>query len=198
MNGSLPVARPQGEPATSRQGHESDVALRDGRVVHVRPIRVSDENELLQAFDRLSPEARFMRFMRVVKAPNLERLRRTLASFPQGGDAFVASVPAADGIDIVGSATFIILDDRASCEFAITVVSSFGGAGLGRALMQSIIDAARRRGLKQMEGFILAANQPMLALARRMGFTVAPDPEDPSVRICRLPLQGAGPDVPTS
>jgi acetyltransferase len=42
-----------------------------------------------------------------------------------------------------------------------------------------------------MEGFVLTENQPMLRLARRLGFSVAPDPEDPSIRICRLQL-GAG------
>ena len=57
--------------------------------------------------------------------------------------------------------------------------------------MQAIIDAARQRGLKEMDGFVLAINQPMLGLARRMGFSMAPDPEDPSVRLCRLSLQGA-------
>jgi RimJ/RimL family protein N-acetyltransferase len=48
---------------------------------------------------------------------------------------------------------------------------------------------AQARRLAQMEGFVLAANQPMLRLARRVGFSVAPDPDDPSVRVCRLPLR---------
>jgi hypothetical protein len=39
-----------------------------------------------------------------------------------------------------------------------------------------------------MEGFVLAANESMLGLARRLGFTVSRDPDDPAVRICRLPL----------
>ena len=39
-----------------------------------------------------------------------------------------------------------------------------------------------------MEGFVLAANKPMLKLAARVGFSVAPDPDDRSVRICRLRL----------
>jgi hypothetical protein len=39
-----------------------------------------------------------------------------------------------------------------------------------------------------MEGFVLAANSPMLSLARRLGFAVAPDPDDRSVCLCRLPL----------
>jgi len=42
--------------------------------------------------------------------------------------------------------------------------------------------------LVEMEGYVLAANQPMLRLARRLGFSVAPDPEDGNVRICRLRL----------
>ena len=188
---SDPSPRPGSDLPFDRIPGGVDATLRDGRVAHLRPIRASDEAEVLQAFERFSPEARYMRFMRVVKAPNLERLRRTLAAFPQGGDAIIATVPAADGIDIVGSATYIILDDTSRCEFAISVAASFGGAGLGRLLMQAIIDAARQRGLKEMDGFVLAINQPMLGLARRMGFSIAPDPEDPSVRLCRLSLQGA-------
>jgi acetyltransferase len=54
--------------------------------------------------------------------------------------------------------------------------------------MRVLIDAAAARGLTEMEGFVLAENQPMLRLAKRLGFSVAPDPEDRAVRICRLPL----------
>ncbi len=185
----LPAPGFGADPACDGGVDGVDVTLRDGRVVHLRSIRASDEGEVLQAFDRLSPEARYMRFMRVVKAPNLERLRKTLAAFPQGGDAIIATVPAPDGIDIVGSATYVILDDATSCEFAISVAAEYSGAGLGRTLMGTLIDTARRRGLTAMEGFVLSVNQPMLRLATRVGFTVAHDPEDASVRICRLALQ---------
>ena len=102
-----------------------DTTLRDGRVVHIRSMCSADEAELLQAFDRLSPDARYMRFMRVVREVNLKRMRQVLSSFPEHGDAIVATVGAADGIDIVGSATFVLLDDPATCEFAISVA---GGA----------------------------------------------------------------------
>jgi acetyltransferase len=188
---SAPVAQTafQREPAGGGEFRRADAAMRDGRVVHLRSIRASDEAEVVQAFERLSPDARYMRFMRVVKAPDLERLRKTLAAFPCGGDTIIATVPAADGIDIVGSATYVILDDPTHCEFAISVASDHGGVGLGSTLMRAMIDAASRRGLKQMEGFVLAVNQPMLRLASRMGFTVSRDPEDPSVRLCRLALQ---------
>jgi RimJ/RimL family protein N-acetyltransferase len=167
---------------------EFDACLRDGRTVHIRAMRPADEAELLQAFDRMSDDARYMRFMRSVREPNVERLRAALASFPDHGLGIVATVPTADGIDIVGSAIYVIGKDRTRCEFAINVGSAFGGAGLARTLMTALIDSAARRGLAEMEGFVLAANQSMLGLARRLGFAVSRDPDDPAVRVCRLPL----------
>ena len=129
-----------------------------------------------------------MRFMRAVRELNRERLRRTLASFPESGLGIVASVPATDGIDIVGTAVFVIGSDPSTCEFAITIAADFGGAGLGRTLMTALVETARRRGLREMEGFVLALNKPMLGLAARVGFSVSPDPDDVAVRICRLHL----------
>jgi len=167
---------------------EADVTLRGGRAVHIRAMRPSDEAEILQAFDRMGADARYMRFMHTVREPNLERVRKTLASFPESGLGIVATVPAADGIDIVGSAVFVIGKDASTCEFAITVSAGYGGAGLGRTLLGALVDAARRRGLTEMEGFVLAANRPMLRLAARVGFGVSPDPDDRSIRICRLRL----------
>lgn len=73
-------------------------------------------------------------------------------------------------------------------EFATTVDSEWGGVGLASALMTMLIDSANRRGLETMEGFVLAVNEPMLCVARRLGFSVAPDPDDRAIRICRLDL----------
>lgn len=167
---------------------ERDVVLRDGRTVHLRPVSTADEAEFLQAFERLSNEARYMRFMRVVHEPDRQRLRAVLASFPEGGVGFVATVPAADGIDIVGSAVSVFGAERTSCEFAITVAAGFNGMGLAKTLMTAIIDASRRRGVKEMEGFVLAQNASMLGLARRLGFRIEREPGDASVRVCRLTL----------
>ena len=156
--------------------------------MHVRGLRVADEAEFLQAFERLSSHARYMRFMRAVGEPDPERLHAVLASFPAAGIGIVATVPAADGIDIVASAIAVFISDRASCEFAITVASEFGGVGLATVLMTTLIDEARRRGLKEMEGFVLTQNQPMLRLAKRLGFRIESQPDDPTVRLCRMTL----------
>ena len=173
-----------------------DVTLRDGRAVHIRAMRPTDVAELVQAFSRMSEDARYMRFMRFVREPNLTRVRDAIAGFPEAGIGIVATVPSADGIDIVGSASYFVGNDRITCEFAINVASEFGGVGLARTLLTALIGAAKARGIKEMDGFVLATNQPMLRLARRLGFAIAPDPEDRTVCICRLRLADFRPELP--
>jgi GNAT superfamily N-acetyltransferase len=168
----------------------TDVALRNGRTVRLRAIGPADEEELLQAFDRLGAHARYMRFMHSVREANIPRLRKVLDSFPEKGLAIAATVPAEDGIDIVGAASFMIGPRGDDCEFALSVVDEWAGAGLGRALLSALVEAARRRGLREMTGFVLAQNDAMLRLAARLGFEVKRDPDDFSQCICRLALDG--------
>jgi acetyltransferase len=164
-----------------------EVTLRDGRCVHVCAILPTDEEEILQAFDHMGPEARYMRFMSPRRSANVERLRAVLASFPEKGMAIAATVPAADGIDIVGTASFM-LTGEGGCEFAISITDDWAGAGLGRVLLEALVGAARDRGLAHMQGYVLATNPGMLRLAQRVGFEVRADPEDRSVRIVTLIL----------
>lgn len=168
--------------------NECDRTLRDGRVVHLRAVTPADEAEMVQTFSRLSDEARYMRYMSFVREPDLAGWRRMAASFPEAGIGIVATVPAYDGIDIVGTAIAVFAADRLSCEFAITVASEFSRVGLATVVMTTLIDEARRRGLTEMEGYVLAQNRPMLGLAKRLGFRIEAEPGDATVRICRLKL----------
>ena len=154
----------------------------------MRTILPTDEKELLQAFERMSEDARYMRFMRSVREPNVQRLREALDSFPEGGSGIVATVPAEDGTDIVASAVFFVGTDPTTCEFAITVRSSFGGVGLATTLLTALIDAARKRGLENDGGFCAGSKRTDVAPRQRLGFSVAPDPNDGAIRICRLDL----------
>ena len=60
---------------------------------------------------RPSPESTMPRaicgFMRSVREPNVERLRK-VSVLPQAGQGIVAAVPATDGFDIAGSAIYLI------------------------------------------------------------------------------------------
>ena len=68
--------------------------------------------------------------------------------------AFVATIPADDGIDIVGAAQYVraLEDDPTTCEFAITVAEDWRGSGLARELLASLVRRARRDGYTRIEG----------------------------------------------
>ena len=51
----------------------------------------------------------------------------------------------------------------------------------GYLLMSRLIDIARQCGIGELVGEVLPENGPMLQMCRALGFTVAPDPEDPAV-----------------
>lgn len=161
--------------------------LRDGRCVTLRAAVEADAAELVQAFARLSPQARYQRYMRGKSAPDLEALHRDVRPVAGEEFTFVATVPAADGIDIVASARIVRSASnaghaRAICEFAITVGDDWRAVGLGRALLAALLRRARYLGYRSIEGFVLAANAPMLGCARRLGFAVAPLAGEPSIR----------------
>lgn len=152
------------------------IRLRDGRRVTLRAIVDADAPEIVQAFERLSEDSRYNRFMQHKKQLDGAVVQRGVWRQPGRDFAFVATIPAADGIDIVGAAQYVPArqDSGASCEFAITVAEDWRGGGLATALLSSLLWRARDDGYEIMEGWVLAQNTAMLALARRLAFTIEP------------------------
>jgi RimJ/RimL family protein N-acetyltransferase len=165
-----------------------DVQLRDRRRVRLREIRPNDRDEVRQAFDRLSIESRYTRFMSYVRELSPEMLERTVHPQAARDLGLVAEIDAPDGLDIVAGARYYVQGDGETCEFAVTVADAWQGIGLASRLMRELIQGARLRGVKHMEGFVLARNSGMLNVARRLGFTVHADPNDATVKIVRLDL----------
>ena len=62
------------------------------------------------------------------------------------------------------------------------------GLGLGRRLMQIIIEYARWLGLSATEGEVLSENSTMLAMCRELGFAITSEPNDPHICVVTLPL----------
>lgn len=189
--GSDEVPSPAG-PRASGSYRPRDLKLRDGRRVTLRAIREADAAEIVQAFDRLSQQARYSRFMQHKKSLDLAVLERGVRPVPGREFVFVATVPADDGIDIVGAARYVPVSadpaDFSRCEFAITLVEDWHHSGLARELMASLVRRARRDGYAAIEGHVLADNAAMLGLARRLRFESFAVPEDPTVMLVRRRL----------
>jgi RimJ/RimL family protein N-acetyltransferase len=159
------------------------ISLHDGREVTVRAIVEADAPEIARAFARLTGESRYFRFMHHKKQLSGAALERSVHPRPGREFVFVATIPAADGIDIVGGAQYVSAEKTKAkrCEFAMTVAEEWRGSGLATTLLASLVRRARRDGYKTMEGWVLAENTAMLALARELGFDIEPVPGDTTV-----------------
>lgn len=158
---------------------EQDVRLNDGRVLLLRPIVPEDEPALQAAFAKLTPEE--VRFRFFVPLKTLSHV--TAARFSQiDYDRQMALVLTEHGIpgqsEIFAVVRLIEEPDRQRAEFAIIVERRMTGLGLGRHLLQRMIDYAGQRGVGEIFGDVLCDNARMLKLCRALGFTVSRIPSE--------------------
>jgi len=168
---------------------EEIVADRAGQRYRLRPIRPEDEPALRAAFEKLSPQAVRLRFFQALKTLDHAMAARLTQIDYDREMAFVLSAPVAGGPEeLYGVARLAADPDNALAEFAVIVRTDVTGRGLGMVLMQRILAHARRRGIGEVHGDVLAENVQMLELCRRLGFAIAASPDDPAVMRARLAM----------
>jgi acetyltransferase len=162
--------------------------LTDGSSVKLRPIRPEDA-EMEKEFVRdLSENSRYFRFMNTVRELTPAMLARFTQIDYDREMAFVAVREEGGGETEIAVARYVTNPDGETCEFAIAVADSWQCKGLGRRMLELLVEVARARGLKAMVGHVLAANQPMLALCGKLGFSISNHPEDMVLKRATLVL----------
>jgi acetyltransferase len=159
------------------------VQLPSGQDLVIRPIRPEDA-DMEQEFVRgLSEQTKYFRFMQVIKELTPEMLVR-FTQIDYDREMALIGVVEEDGQDVeVGVARYMSRPGGDSCEFAIVVADTWRDRGIGARLMRALMQNARQRGLRLMEGEVLTANTRMLGLMESLGFRVERDKEDPGVRL---------------
>jgi acetyltransferase len=154
----------------------------DGTTVTIRPIKPEDADIEQEFVQKLSPETKYFRFMNTIRELSLAQLTRLTQIDYDREMAFVATIEQAERKVEVGVCRYATNPDGESCEFAIVVADAWQGKGLARRLMGVLIDTARSRGLKYMNGDFLTENGRMLAFVQSLGFVMSPHPEDPGIK----------------
>ncbi len=152
-------------------------------VLTVRPIRPEDAEAHAALFARLTPEDIRYRFFSMLRALSPEQIARMTQVDYDREMAFVATRATGETVGVAR-----LVRDGDGGEFAIVVEPSLKGHGLGRHLMDRLIEWARSQDLTHIVGQVLAENAPMLAFMRRMGFALHRSPEDPEIMEARFDL----------
>lgn len=161
----------------------------NGGTLLLRPVRPEDGPAHLKFFDALTPDdVRYRMFVRIRELNPSQLARFTQIDYDREM-AFIATRPGPDGEPETLAVGRVVADpDNITAEFAVTVRSDLKGHGLGRILMQRLIDYCRSRGTREIVGEVLPQNGRMIALVRKLGFEVTPAGEE-GVRKLRLVLR---------
>jgi len=146
-------------------GLERDVRLGD-QTLQLRPIRPEDGDRLARFYAACSPEDLRLRFFFTRREVPPSELARYCQIDYEREMAFVAL----DGDTLCGEARAICDPDNDTAEFAVQVAAPWQRRGLGRALLDALIDHLRARGTRELAGWCLEGNHGMVNLARAAGF----------------------------
>jgi acetate---CoA ligase (ADP-forming) len=148
---------------------ETDVVLRDGSTVHVRPTRAGDEPAILAFLSGLSEESRYFRFFS--GAPNLkEAAQRAAVSDLKERCNLVATVGAAPSI--VAQAGYV-REEKDQAEVAFAVAETFQGRGISTILLGQLAEIAQTVGITTFDASVLGENHRMIEVFRQSGFSVS-------------------------
>jgi acetyltransferase len=199
LDARIAIAPPAPTPKFKGSGHhrfavrpypkewEQRVSLPDGTAIFTRPIRPEDEPLLHRFFEKVSAEDLRLRFFAPVKAfphPFLARL----AQLDYARAIAFAAVNETSG-ELLGVVRLHADANYEKGEYAILVRSDLKNRGLGWQLMELIIRYGRSEGLRQIEGQVLRENVRMLQMCHELGFQIADDPQDGSIRSVSLQLK---------
>jgi acetyltransferase len=157
------------------------ITARDGRRAVVRAVRAADAPLVQQFVRELSPRSRRNRFFGPVAELSPAQLERMTRFDGPAGLGLVA-VAGEDPTCIVGIAQHAVCDPPFA-ELAVVVADGWQRQGLGERLVLLLLAHAAKSGVATVQGLVMAANRPMLALASKLGFSFEDDADPALVRI---------------
>ena len=144
---------------------ETDVVLRDGRTVRVRPVRPGDREGIVGLLEGMSERSLQLRFF----SANVDFDREAGAAVDVDSGAsygVVALIGAEDRV--VGHASLHRIDEERA-EVAFTVADEFQGLGLGSIMLVGLAEHAVEQGIPLLEAEVMPENHRMLATFRESG-----------------------------
>ncbi len=146
---------------------ETDVVLRDGSTVHIRPVRAGDEAAIREFLEGISEEAIAFRFF---GHPDLKWVTSWSVDVDyQDRFALVAETGALG--QIVAHAVYIRMNtDRA--EVAFLVSDAWQGKGISTIMLAHLAAVGDKHGIGTFVAEVLPANHRMIDVFRQSGFPV--------------------------
>jgi RimJ/RimL family protein N-acetyltransferase len=162
----------------------------------VRPIEAEDKEAIVKAFDRLSDDSRYMRFLTSVDQLGEAELRYLTEVDHRDHEALVAIDPRTG--EGVGVARYVRdRDDHRNTEIAFAVADDWQRQGVGTELLHRLADRARDGGVSRFTALMLADNTAMRHVLGDLGAVRVVDRAQGGVELSvDVPKRGLGSTLP--
>ncbi len=160
-----------------------DVVLRDGSTLRLRVPTGGDEAMLIDFFNALSPDSRYLRFH---GATTIDRstVAGALETDWSGRGSLLGELAGAEGaIRPVALATYVRLHDPRRAEVAFAVADDLHGRGVGTRLLERLAARASAAGIEEFVAEVLPQNHAMLGVFDDAGFETARKLQDGVVEV---------------
>ena len=138
----------------------------------IRPVKPEDAPLFSNLFEVLSPTSIYHRFFGVLRTIQPSMLSR-FTQIDYDREIALVAIDEDSALErMLGVARIIGDPDGQVGEIAVLVGDAWQGKGIGAGLMRKCLLIAEKRGFKHIYGTVLQENRHMLALARKLGFSV--------------------------
>ena len=134
--------------------------LNDTREVHLRPLKPSDREGLVQMYESMSKSA-----LKWTKAPTRDEIDQII-QFP---DYYISLITEHDG-RIIGHGEIKMDADKKDGELNIHLHLDFQGVGLGTVMMIALMNDATAHDVYNVNLQVAAENRKAVRLFRKFGF----------------------------
>jgi len=144
-----------------------EITLRDGRTVVLRPARMEDAESTMRNVNRIGRERIYIM---VEEVPDIESERRWLEEFDGVRNVLIVAVDRREVIGAADCHAGVFPKDRHIGGIGIAIQDGWREAGLGRRLMERILEWMRARGFAKAELAVFATNVRARRLYESLGF----------------------------
>jgi acetyl coenzyme A synthetase (ADP forming)-like protein len=148
----------------------SDVVLRDGSTVRVRPAREGDATRVEDYLIGLSPETRRLRFWS--QAIDVRGLAHKIVDVDYRDHLTLLVLQGGDEGRMIGGAQYVRIEGGRA-EVSLSVTDEFQGKGIGSILLGQLAQEAALHEITTFVAEVLPENHTMVNVFRASGFTVS-------------------------
>lgn len=146
--------------------------LDDGTELGIRPIHPTDEPKVKELFYSLSEYSLYTRFMSRIKWVSRKQMHEFVYIDHRTEVSIVATVPEADGEEIVAIGGYYLQPNTHQAEIAFLVADRWQGRGIGKFLLKHLVTIARRNAIAGFTAETLPENKAMQAIFNHSGLKV--------------------------